>query len=406
MKNFEPYQDSAGVFRLKIKDSDKYMRNSAVRNPSGNLARDMGEAEKDLAKYEYAHQFMDDMVTYDCSWELGYDSSVEYYGALEEMRVGNYNKALARLDKAKEICPEISFASAYYYVKATIYQKLDGPAVAKESAEKFLALSGSTEAFSFSQNESDSPQTFRISMRSIKDLGQPQDLALKEYRDRAFAYLEDDNSPLELAGRDMVPQAPKYYPNNFFRPGGNKTRPIFVAPIISSNLNETGFGLVATLPLWKLNVSPYFTNFDQSGSYYGVLLRHPFFETLKRDVNLEWFVDTRTAKLLQYTFKNSEVKDIKVVRDGSFSGIGFGATKRWSPRWGLASQVHYMKSSFGDVSHTYGSLYGFYDFNLFMSVFTGWVNDHPRAGVEIAFLQIGYDFKDDKLSFGINGILF
>ena len=314
------------------------------------------------------------------------------------MNAKKWRAAIASLEEAARECGEMYFISAQNYYLAVAQQGLGEIDAAKISATRFLKYASAYMPAQFVQgtsaNQEGDEREWADEQREFKIL-----------RESAQAFVEG-GSPLGWPTR--ASESAKFYPNQFFRPGGNRRNGGFVLPAFGfGGARGSFFGLTGYGSWGEYGAGASYVNSSTTGSYFGAKIRKSLYESEKRDWDVETFIVGRTNKTYSYRLTSyGDYQDVKVSETSFDPGAGVGATKRFVPEFGLTSQLIAYADGIDDEVDFISSLYTFYDLNSTFSLNAGWLSNRPMVSVSILFVHVGYNFREEELNAIVQGFEF
>lgn len=176
-----------------------------------------------------------------------------------------------------------------------------------------------------------------------------------------------------------------------------------------SSLSGAVYGVTVYKSWGRFSIAPSFFSAGDFGTTYSVRVRRLLYESSNRDFNVDVFGYAGTWREVSYSqaVYGGPATNVRVLRQGTNYGAGFGATKRFFiPSFGVSVQMMGENNQVLSEMKTYGSLYAFYDFTRGIDVFSGWVRNQPVAGVSIAFVKIAYGISNGSVVTFIDGLSF
>lgn len=386
-----PGQD--GLYR-----TTSQMPEGVLRNSNEEVITSEDEAKKALKAINSPLDLIKNSRTDRCSVKKIHRAKVAQLRAEQQLRAQEWRSAMASLEEAHRECGEMHFISAQNYYLAVAQQGLGEIEAAKISATRFLKYASAYRPALFVQGKSSSLEGDE---REWVD----QQREFKSLRESAQAFVAS-GTPLEW--RTQANESAKFYPNQFFRPGGNLRDGGFVLPAIGfGGAQGTLFGLTGYRSWGEYGAGLSYVSSSTTGSYFGAKLRKNLYESERRDWDVETFIVGRTNKTYSYRLTSyGQYQDVKVLESSFDPGVGAGATKRFVPEFGLTSQLVVYADGINDEVDFVSSLYTFYDLNSTFSVNAGWLYNRPMVSVSILFVHLGYNLREEEFNAIIQGFDF
>ena len=334
-----------------------------------------------------------------CSIKETYRAKSAQFEAERELSSARYAEALAALDAAERICPDLHLISSQDYLRAVALNGLARTEAARAAAARFLDYASAVHPAIYVQ--SDGPRLTDVRQSWANDHER-----LRVYRDRAAAYLGHRGALVWDEPREV----PKFYGNNPFRPGGNRYAGGFIFPAFIEIQPESYVWAAAGYYSWgRTSVQGIYGYGTDSGNWFSGRVRRSVYESKNRDFDVDVFAGVRTTKRLRVT-KTSDLygphKEIEVLDSSVDPGAGVGATYRLRPELGLSAQLAGVGSRVEhrvDVRH---SLYAFYDLIDGISVNAGYIESRPMVALGILWVQVGYNFRDESVEAFLQNVTF
>lgn len=395
--HLKEHRDPDGLYRLRNQDGTVNslwtVPERAFRDETGNLVTD----EATLRGRARPADSPEDLYGLPaCSDTQLYRAKAAQFAAVDDLRENRANEALVKLDEAERHCPGLQRISAQDYWRARAYSAQNQPERAREAARHFLRTSAAVDPAAFVQ--SDGP-------RAADDIARYES-AISEfarYRANAQAFVEGRES-LNLI---TPPEPAKFTTNAFYRPGGNQREGILAMPtIIYSNQYGLALGAAAYYAIGKYGVGASASSYPRLGPYYGFKLRYGVYESPKRDWNVETFLLGHTNKRFSYDEVDGEWRNVRIEETAFEGGLGAGATKRWTPQFGVSSELRVYSDQIYKQVDVVGSLYAFYDVFSTGGPTLGYVLNGPMLGWTFFFLHGGFNFRTHGFDLLIEGLTF
>lgn len=389
--------DGAGVYRFQGVSRPEY----ALRSADGKIVTNADDAQKTLQALKQPIDPNEISRIPDCTRVQFYKAKAAQLQAETFLKKQSWSDAKSALTEAEKQCPQIGLITAQDYDSAMASEGLGEHEKARGSAARFLNDSAAVDPWIYQQGDGPGFKEDEARDNRASDL-------YKEYRKKAQAFLQE-GAPLSLP--QSTEEVAKFYPNDFYRPGGNRRAGFVILPSFSyDNLLGLSAGAFSYYSAGKTGFGAYYMNSETTGSFFGVKIRESLYESPNRDFDLDGFIAGKTQKFVRYE-ANSQYYDAQgkvTVLNSSFDpGLGVGFTHRpWLPTFGYSGELAVFNNPLDGITDFESSLFGFYDLFGDISLEAGWIQNRPMIGLKILFFRVGYNLRDSSLNVLITGLAF
>lgn len=405
LDDYRAQPDAAGVYRPVLADGSHPFtgREGALRESSGALVDDPARATKKLRETGSVGGLFESVRTVEPCWsEDLYRANIAQKAAMAALRNEDFTKADVRLSEVERLCPQLASASAQRYFQAMVANGRGQIDRAKALLQEFLALASTPEPSAFEREPRGTESDFRLTNEASAEHA--------FYRARAREYVAGATRGIPLSPDDLSGQVAKMYPNNPFRPGGNRVPVIALIPVFSYGFEQSQLlGLTIFRSWGDFAITPSIAADTRlGGAAYGLRLRRSLFESPDRDLNVDVVAYGHSWQDAEFvTNSRGGETQVSTTRSGVNVGAGVGATHRFLfPSLGVSAQAVAEQSTLKSTFLPIGTLYGFYDVTQGIDIFGGFIRNRPMVGVSIQFVQLGYSFHGDRFEMAISGLTF
>gem|GEM_PF-7048071 len=414
----KPYEDPAGIQRLGIGTAPDSVLSeeqkaipfdaSAMRTEGGELItdREMAETASQLKIRDVLAKTSKRCTTVGLH-DNGYKSSQAYIRAISHIRNKDFERAELALEESLTYCENLKTSSNYFFLRGYIYAAQGKVSEAKASFQQYLKSAETPLPYAFQQM----PRSLLNNKERRKAYNDQLMATFVESRKLAQKYIKDESIELRLSKAENELLTLKMAPNLSSRPGGSREKNIWLLPGFSYDFGYTALGnvfsLFAIMPFYDVHIAPGVAFTENFGNLYSMTVRYPFWESEARDLNLEVIARYRTQKRGRITTDFlGQVTSVTNVESSQDLGVGFGATKRFTPRFGFSGQIDAVDYAFNDDLSIQGTFYSFYTVYENLGLYTGYVQDNYQIGIEWWAARFAYDLRTKGFAFSLFNLNF
>ncbi|MBT4761550.1 MAG: hypothetical protein HOO06_07640 [Bdellovibrionaceae bacterium] len=405
LKDFKAERASNGSW-IAVHKGNSGLRSGSLRDQEGKLVQSEEDAIKLINKKKSFKNLKEDISIDQCGYYAGqgYQIGLKLAEAVEHIKNNENKRAEASLNQLFAICENVKYQTSYSYLKAMVLSRNDQVEEAKKYLREFINLSDSLYINGFYKEDVYVHEEFvQAQLESHK--------VLKAYKIQAEKYLSNNLDVLTLELVVTKEFQPRMGLNDPFSPGGSKIKQAMPYVIATGNIHETMFGVgyYYSDGNWTLNPLLFLSTY--SGTYTGFVVKKSIYQSYLRDLNLSLVTYINQAKLVRYTYMQyspTTIASAKIIESGYDYGVGIGATKRFfRSNFGISGELTLGEETFTKNLSVKKSAYVTYTTpKLGLEYFAGVLKDDLAAGISLLWLNLGYNFDQDRILVQTRGLGF